>query len=76
MGESRPEHPAADPPRTTSGLSPVQQAYSDYVRHALACQFCRDVDAGPCATAEQLWQTYRQAYEDAFAGLAAERHHS
>lgn len=60
MGESSPETPTADPVGTRTNLSPVQQAYSDYVTHAVGCDACHSVDAGPCAEAEVLWETYRQ----------------
>lgn len=75
MGERRPEPPAANPPRpaSRSGLSPVQQAYGEYVRHALYCRSCRDVDAGPCVTADGLWRAYRQVYEAAYDALANEQ---
>lgn len=40
-------------------LSPVQQAYSAYTRHAIGCPDCRDVDH-TCEIAEALWRTYRE----------------
>jgi hypothetical protein len=39
-------------------LSPVQQAYSGYTRHAIQCAACRDVDRS-CGVAEELWRNYQ-----------------
>jgi hypothetical protein len=51
------------PPVITSGageLSPLQQAYSAYVRHATNCDACRDLDRTACDTAGELWRAYRE----------------
>ncbi|WP_159006873.1 hypothetical protein [Streptomyces sp. NRRL S-813] len=50
-------------------LSPVQQAYSAYTVHYLACVICRDVDRGWCDVAEQLWKVYQAADEVAYRKL-------
>lgn len=50
-------------------LSPVQQAYADYVAHALACITCRDIDRGRCDTGEQRWTAYRAVDEAAYRKL-------
>ncbi|GAA2192666.1 hypothetical protein GCM10009787_11170 [Streptomyces bangladeshensis] len=59
MSEIRPPQPAADPP-ARANLSPIQQAYSKYVGHAVGCQVCRSVDGEPCTEGEVLWEAYRQ----------------
>lgn len=74
MGEPKPAEPAADPPRpavSVAGLTPMQQAYSDYAAHALGCGSCRDIDAGPCRAAEALWQAYRRESDDAYRRLSS-----
>jgi hypothetical protein len=60
------------PPLVTvnSPLSPLQQAYAAYAQHATRCLVCRDVDAGPCLKAEQLWKAYRVIGDDACDRLA------
>lgn len=63
MGDSSPTPPAADPSRpvvSVAGLTPTQQAYSDYVGHAVACEACRAVGASPCVKSEALWEAYRR----------------
>lgn len=75
MGEPRPDTPAADPPRpaaSTARLSPLQQAYSDYVTHATRCLDCRDIDAAPCVTADVLWRAYRLQGDRAYRQLGDE----
>ncbi|WPO74055.1 hypothetical protein [Streptomyces sp. KN37] len=42
-----------------SRLAPVQEAYGAWAGHQLACDTCRDIDAGPCPTAARL----RRAWE-------------
>jgi hypothetical protein len=74
MGESSPTPSAADPPRqavSRAELTPLQQAYSDYVQHALACDTCRNVDGERCAPADALWQVYRRESDEAYRGLSA-----
>jgi hypothetical protein len=69
-----PPPPRSYPPRplvaAASRLSPLQQAYSDYTRHASSCLVCRDVDAGPCPSAERLWKAYRAIGDDACGQVA------
>lgn len=76
MDESRahqpdPEGGAQPAPALPAGtrLSPVQEAWGDYVRHATHCQICRSIDAGPCEQAEQLHRTYEEAGDNAFRRL-------
>ncbi|MFI9244121.1 hypothetical protein ACIGXF_16385 [Streptomyces sp. NPDC053086] len=59
MDERRPDTPAVDP-SARADLSPVQQAYSDYVTHAVGCDDCRSADAPPCTTGDALFEIYRQ----------------
>ncbi|MGW5197392.1 hypothetical protein [Streptomyces spiralis] len=47
----------------------MQQAYGAYTSHALACIVCRDIDRGRCDVAEQLWQAYRDADDEAYRKL-------
>ena len=46
-------------PLATAGsrLSPVQEAYAAYTRHAIACGVCRDPDRS-CEVAGELWRAY------------------
>lgn len=74
MGEPRPDTPPADPPRRAvarTGLTRLQQAYSDYVQHALGCISCRDVDAERCVVADGLWQAYQRESDDAYRRMSA-----
>ncbi|MFJ9633861.1 hypothetical protein ACIRU8_39815 [Streptomyces sp. NPDC101175] len=71
MEERRDEPPPAvtRPPVIASGagtLSPLQQAYSNYVRHATACDRCRDLDGGACETAGELWRAYQAIGDDTY----------
>jgi hypothetical protein len=61
-----PPQPVTRPPVIVSGarLSPLQQAWSDYVDHTTRCDHCRDVDRDRCETSEELYRAYR-AHEDA-----------
>lgn len=56
-------------PLIAGQLSPVQQAYSRYATHALACPVCRDVDRGSCGTADTLWRAYQEAGQQAYQRL-------
>lgn len=46
-------------PLATAGtrLTPVQEAYASYTKHAIACDDCRDPGSS-CETASVLWRTY------------------
>ncbi|MEV7975482.1 hypothetical protein [Streptomyces sp. NPDC086519] len=50
---------AGQPPLASAGsrLSPVQEAYAAYTRHAIACDDCRDPGRA-CEVAGVLWGTY------------------
>ena len=50
-------------------LSPVQQAYAAYTRHAIQCDDCRD-PGHTCDTAEGLWRTYREVSGAACQAIA------
>lgn len=56
----------------TAGLSPVQQAWSDYVEHATRCPLCRSTGAGKCEEAERLHHAYSQRGKQAYKQLADE----
>lgn len=74
MGEGRPVPQAADPPRpapSAIGLSPVQQAYGDWVTHRLGCMPCRDIDTGDCDQGAALWQAYKDRDREAYQGLTS-----
>lgn len=53
-----------------SPLSPVQQAWSNYVTHATACEQCRSLDAGKCDDAERLWRAYQKTGNEACDRMA------
>lgn len=53
-------------------LSPMQQAWSDYVDHGLKCSQCRSLEAGRCGDAERLHRIYSETSNDAFDQLADE----
>lgn len=53
-------------------LSPVQQAWGDYVDHARACAVCRSVDGGKCGEAERLYRAYQDVDADAYRRLSGE----
>lgn len=76
MDERRDSAPPAvtRPPVIASGagtLSPVQQAYSDYVGHATHCAHCRDVDRGACEDAGRLWRAYHDLSDEAYRQLGS-----
>ncbi|MFF4489393.1 hypothetical protein ACFY0F_23340 [Streptomyces sp. NPDC001544] len=52
-------------------LSPVQQAYADYVEHAHRCDDCRDIDSR-CMAGDGLWRAYRERTDGAYRQLADE----
>ncbi|WP_159062967.1 hypothetical protein [Streptomyces scabiei] len=56
----------------TAGLSPVQQAWSDYVGHATRCSLCRSTGAGKCEEAERLHHAYSQCGKQAYERLTGE----
>lgn len=65
--------PGTHPPAIASvagRLSPLQQAYSRYVRHTNRCDHCRDVDRGRCERSETLWRAYRAHEDAAYRGIA------
>ena len=75
------DQPTNPPPEPGSGrrivsvggnLSPMQQAWSDYVGHGLKCPRCRSLDAGRCGDAERLHRDYREISDEAFERLADE----
>lgn len=53
------------------GLSPIQQAYSDYAVHFTGCLGCRDIDRR-CDKGERLWRTYNEQGVETFDRLADE----
>ena len=53
-------------------LSPVQEAYGGYTRHALTCPACTDIDRGRCNAGEQLWRDYHQISDQAYQRLAGD----
>lgn len=53
-------------------LSPIQQAWSDYVDHGLSCKQCRSLDGGRCSDAERLHGDYVKAGNQAYERLADE----
>ena len=53
-------------------LSPMQEAYGGYTRHALGCPACTDVDSGRCSEGEQLWRDYHEISDQAYRKLAGE----
>lgn len=50
-------------------LSPVQEAWAAYVRHANHCHACRTPGGGPCIPAEELWRAFRRQGDVAYARL-------
>lgn len=76
MDERRDPQPDAGtgPPviASVAKLSPIQQAWSDYVDHATNCGQCRSLDGGRCGDAERLHGAYQVAGEQAFDRLADE----
>jgi hypothetical protein len=75
------DEPTEPPPAAGSGLpqplvaintalSPLQTAWGDYTVHTTGCLVCRDVDAGPCPTAEQLWRAYQTVGDEACDRIA------
>ncbi|WP_409469038.1 hypothetical protein [Streptomyces sp. HC307] len=76
MDEGRDDTPSAGRrhPLASAGsrLSPLQQAWSEYVTHATHCPVCRDIDRGRCDQAEQLWHAYREQGDDAYRRLHGE----
>jgi hypothetical protein len=69
-----PPEPGSGPPviASVAKLSPIQQAWSDYVDHGLKCPKCRTLDAGPCGEAERLHSAFQAAGDTAFERLADE----
>lgn len=70
MDERRDPQPAEGSARQpavagVARLSPVQQSYSDYAAHALACATCRDIDMPTCPDAKELWAEYERQVETA-----------
>ena len=63
VDERREQPPEAvtRPPVIVSGakLSPLQEAWSDYVDHAIACADCRHIGRARCETSETLYRAYR-----------------
>lgn len=59
-------------PSVAGRLSPVQEAWSDYVRHGLSCEHCRSLDTVRCREAERLHGAYGDAEKAAFQRLADE----
>jgi hypothetical protein len=53
-------------------LTPIQQAWSDYVTHGLKCPRCRSIDAGKCDDAERLHRAYQEQGDQAYQRLADE----
>lgn len=69
-GDQPPPETGPHPPVVAVGrLSPVQQAYSHYVTHTLACQICLDADVPDCDTGLGLWQAYREQGNEAYGEL-------
>ncbi|BBC29969.1 hypothetical protein SGFS_012630 [Streptomyces graminofaciens] len=72
---TRPEPPPESGPDAIAGasrLSPVQQAWSDYVGHSLRCGTCRSIDGGKCGTADMLYGAYQEQGANAYGRLAEE----
>lgn len=71
----RPPPPGSRPrliPSIAGRLSPVQQAWSDYVRHGLSCGRCRSLDGGRCDESAQLHGIYQAADKAAHERLFGE----
>ncbi|KMS78326.1 hypothetical protein ACH49_16730 [Streptomyces leeuwenhoekii] len=67
--------PPTERPRVTcagSRLSPVQEAWGAYVRHATRCSACRDVDQR-CTEGAALYQAWRELTDAAFAEIGKRR---
>lgn len=74
MGERREQPaPAGRWPAIAAAtrLSPVQEAYAEYVRHAIRCEACRDIDR-TCLAGEALHKGWRVQADAAFDRLAGE----
>ena len=75
MDERRDQPAAAGRQRTpavaaATRLSPVQEAYADYARHATRCTACRDIEKR-CLAGEELhreWRVLANAALDQLAG--------
>ncbi|MFJ7963101.1 hypothetical protein [Streptomyces sp. NPDC096324] len=63
MDERREQPPGAvtRPPVIVSGarLSPLQEAWSKYVDHAIACADCRHIGRGRCEESDGLYRAYQ-----------------
>jgi len=63
VDERREQPPEAvtRPPVIVSGarLSPLQEAWSDYVDHAIACADCRHIGRARCETSDRLYGEYQ-----------------
>lgn len=47
-------------------LSPVQEAYGAYAKHAVSCRWCRDIDHGRCGVGDELWGVYQEVSAEAY----------
>ncbi|MER5875404.1 hypothetical protein ABT119_05685 [Streptomyces sp. NPDC001910] len=64
MDERRDQPPPAvtRPPVIASGaarLTPLQEAWSDYVDHAIACADCRHIGRQRCEESDRLYGEYQ-----------------
>ena len=76
MSERRepPAQRGTHPPIATNArLSPMQEAWSAYVDHALHCPTCRSRDTGQCDDAEELHRAYQGQAGAAFRKLGDSR---
>lgn len=64
-----PEDSAPRAVAAASRLSPIQQAWGDYVDHATRCPICRSVDGGRCDDAERLHHAYEAEGKTAYRRL-------
>ncbi|MFB7244675.1 hypothetical protein ACFCYX_19705 [Streptomyces populi] len=64
MDEVRDQPPPAvtRPPVIVAGaarLSPLQEAWSDYVDHTTSCADCRHIGRGRCEESDRLYREYQ-----------------
>lgn len=72
MDERRDPPPAAGRPRLVAahtGLTPPQEAWAAYTRHAIACSTCADIDR-TCTVAGELYRAWVAISRVAFRRLA------
>ena len=59
-------------PSVAGRLSPVQQAWSNYVGHGLSCASCRSLDGGRCSESVRLHGIWQDADKAAYERLTEE----